>query len=427
MRSVAFALLAGCYHPTPPQGAPCAANGDCPSPLTCQQGVCVSDGTVDAATGIDSAMIDAPGMMVASNGVVPMFPPGNTTIQIAGLATFNTDTGEVTGALIRQPGEGVLAGIDFHRMATSSPPGLGVFSFHRLTITTSGTVHFTGAAAAVFAVARDATISGTIDGGGGCYGATRTCAGPGGGTGASTGTPAIGCGPGGDGAHDLSTQGDTGGGGAGGGADGGRGGDTTATSAITGANGGSKCIASTIEPLVGGSGGGLGGSGTVGGGGGGAFQLSVFDQLSLGGTIAMGGAGGDGGQVSGEAGAGGGGGAGGAILLEAEVIQINSSAVIAANGGGGGGGGYSTAVGGVGSDGQASTQPAPGGSGVITGGGAGGDGGARSASANPGASGAINGGGGGGGAGRVYFRASTLTGTGQAISPAAGTGPIHTQ
>ena len=34
-------LLAGCFQPSPPEGAPCTKEGTCPSPLVCDQGLCV--------------------------------------------------------------------------------------------------------------------------------------------------------------------------------------------------------------------------------------------------------------------------------------------------------------------------------------------------------------------------------------------------
>ena len=36
-------VLVGCYAPHPPEGAPCAANGACPSPLMCAAGHCERD------------------------------------------------------------------------------------------------------------------------------------------------------------------------------------------------------------------------------------------------------------------------------------------------------------------------------------------------------------------------------------------------
>ena len=58
----ALALLAACFSPRPPAGAPCADDQVCPSGLTCIAGACVPPGTVppdDAARVIDARAIDA--------------------------------------------------------------------------------------------------------------------------------------------------------------------------------------------------------------------------------------------------------------------------------------------------------------------------------------------------------------------------------
>lgn len=55
-------LIAGCYAPTPQEGAPCAANGACPEGLRCIDDRCVSDAPADGgldASDISDASIDA--------------------------------------------------------------------------------------------------------------------------------------------------------------------------------------------------------------------------------------------------------------------------------------------------------------------------------------------------------------------------------
>ncbi|HVK88140.1 MAG TPA: hypothetical protein VM513_28665, partial [Kofleriaceae bacterium] len=78
------ALLAGCYEPSPPEGAPCTSAGSCPSPLVCDQGLCVRtprDASVrDAAR--DAAAIDAKGgkdQDVDAAMAITTFGPGNHT------------------------------------------------------------------------------------------------------------------------------------------------------------------------------------------------------------------------------------------------------------------------------------------------------------------------------------------------------------
>jgi hypothetical protein len=51
----------GCYAPVPEAGAPCAANGACPSGLLCHDGLCVGDlGMPIDASPLDDAMGDGP-------------------------------------------------------------------------------------------------------------------------------------------------------------------------------------------------------------------------------------------------------------------------------------------------------------------------------------------------------------------------------
>jgi hypothetical protein len=57
VRVVCVVLLAACYRPTPPAGAPCSTTDLCPDPLQCVAGTCVErDVMIDAARG-DAAII----------------------------------------------------------------------------------------------------------------------------------------------------------------------------------------------------------------------------------------------------------------------------------------------------------------------------------------------------------------------------------
>lgn len=462
-------LATGCFHPSPPEGRACANGTDCPDPLICDQGVCVRtphDSGVDDGEPPDVS-IDAnlsctcAGATLTCGGVAPEtcalgcmpLSPGARCIEVdpsngvgitaaatltanisinAGIATFNTDSGAITGALTRAAGQGVSSEIAFELRASGTQL-LGVWTFHRLGLNSGASIRFVGARSAVFVSGTDAAIGGTIDGSGGCYGGDPACAGPGAGTGGNTAI-ATGCGPGGNGASATTGTADGGGGGGGGRGAGGLGG----LGGSDGAAGlaGAACVAAIAEPLTGGSGGGVGGLGAAlpckGGGGGGALQITAVDEITIDGTIAMGGSGGEGGKADLAAlnAAGGcGGGAGGTILLEARAVKLGPTAVLAANGGAGGGGGSLGLNGARGASGGLTTTPAAGGlAGNPATGGAGGAGAAGTVAAVVGVSTGGNAGGGGGGAGAIYVRATAGNFTmGGVVTPPAGTGPLRTQ
>lgn len=461
-------LIAGCFHPTPPEGAACARGTDCPDPLICDQGVCVrtprdgavDDGVIDAppdvAIDADLSCTCSGGKLTCGSvnttctlGCMPMtvgarcldVDPSNgvgitaagaltTDITVnGGIATFNTDTGAISGVITRSAGQGVIANIAFELRTTGTQP-IGVWTFHRFAVNGGAAVRFTGARSAVFVSGTSVAVGGTIDGTGGCAGSDVACAGPGGGVGGNAAI-ATGCGPGGTGAAATSAGGDGGGGGGGGrgaGAAGGLGGGDG-----TGGVGGGACVAANAEPLVGGSGAGAGGPGAVarckGGGGGGALQITALESLTVSGTITLGGAGGEGGAGdpnTSNAAAGCGGGAGGTLLLEAPAATI--SGTLAANGGGGGGGASGANPGSPGAPGGVTATPASGGAPAGIGG-AGGAGAAGATAPVVGSPSTIgNGGGGGGGIGAIYIRTSPgMLTQGGVATPVPGTGPIRTQ
>jgi hypothetical protein len=57
-----LAIAAGCYHPSPPEGAPCETTAQCPTPQQCRAGVCaLHDAVVDAGSPDAAALAaDAP-------------------------------------------------------------------------------------------------------------------------------------------------------------------------------------------------------------------------------------------------------------------------------------------------------------------------------------------------------------------------------
>ncbi len=429
-------LLVGCFKPQPPGDVACSSLGTCPSGLSCIDGRCVTPGTepIDAPV----VMLDAPDAarpidasfafdFTPSNAVDPHLVDGLAIpIVISGATTFDTDSGQITGAITRAAGTGVSAQIAFATVG-----GIDVFGFADLTLTTAGTITFTGVHPVAFLVGNKIVISGTIDGTGGQCTGDPGCPGPGGGRGALATDAAGGCGPGGPGLTNFASNSDPGGGGGGGGGAGAHGG--AATSQYPGGAGGPACLATTLEPLAGGSGGGGGGTGATtpshGGGGGGALQITARVQIKLDGTITMGGGGGENGYLDPGAmtngSGGGGGGAGGGILLEAPMVSLGASSILAANGGGGGAGGVgSTSNGQPGEHGHPSATPAAGGTNPSYAGSDGGNGAAGSTAAiGAGDSGAgDNGGGGGGGVGSIELRAQSAPMLVGLQSPAAGTG-----
>jgi hypothetical protein len=366
--------------------------------LTCE------GATVDCALGCVADATPRCGELVPSNLVGdanPTLLDGTGDVVIDGAVLINTDTGVFTGSLTRVAGVGVHSGIAFlHRpFLDVDEVRLGIFAFHSLTVTATATITFEGSRVAVFLVAGDVLIDGTVD-----ASAVADLPGPGGRPGGTSTSVAGGCGPGAPGVKPAGL-GDSGGGGGGGATDGGAGGATNNPPAPGGA-GGAACMATTLIPIFGGSGGGAGASATPpvqaeGGGGGGAVQITSFGTITINGTMLAGGGGGGGGRGDpSDGGSGAGGGGGGGILLEANVVIV--AGVIAANGGGGGGGAL-TGNGVPGQPGQPTTNAALGGAGD----GAAGDGGNGGTGGGDPQAGDLAGaaGGGGGGVGAIVVNA----------------------
>jgi hypothetical protein len=335
-------------------------------------------------------------------------------VMITADATFNTDTGAISGGFTRPGMGGVQMGVWFRSLQQAgSTVSLGVFGFHSLNLAKGATLHFTGKGPAVLAAAGDLNLDGNLD-------LTGDCSAPIAGAGAG-GTSGVNMGNG------LGTRGGSSGGGAAGGSSGGggggygdAGGPGGAGAGAPGGGGGLAFGDLTSEPLViiGGSGGGVGGGGGAGGAGGhggGALQVVTNGALSLTGTISAGGCGAHGGMAQG---GGGGGGSGGTLLFEGVTVHLGNGAILAANGGGGGG----ADTGAAGQNGPASTMQANGGVGANmgSGGGAGGAAGHPNGSSGTDNSGA-NAGGGGGAAGRIAVKSYTgmIMDDGAVFSPAA--------
>ncbi|MGV3624803.1 MAG: MopE-related protein [Archangium sp.] len=236
---------------------------------------------------------------------------------------------------------------------------------------------------------------------------------------ARSGSGAAACGNGGDGNDSGGGAGgpESGGGGGGFGTAGGSGGPASGHSGAMGASNGTD----DLIPLRGGCRGGHAQpTNTQGGAGGGAIQFSVAGTLTVGGQIGAPGRTGGGAPTQGNG--GGGGGSGGAVLLEANVLTLQSTARVTANGGGGGEGSRG-AAGNSGEDGHTDdASPAEGGRDGSDAGGNGGNGAAGNTGATNGGAPTMNdagGGGGGGGHGRIRFNPrTTCTVPANTVSPA---------
>lgn len=336
---------------------------------------------------------------------------------------LDTDTGEILDltdnaeVTLREPGQGVEAGIGFHLVNDQ----VAVLAVKELVIEPDAELRLFGERSIVLLSAGDVTIEGIVDASAGCAD-TPACGGPGGGNGAlDHDDEATGCAPGENGEGEINTR--TGGGGGGFITDGAAGG-IAGGGTLQGGEGGSldlgDCSGPLLQPLRGGGGGGAGAFdefGGSGGGGGGAVQITSFTRILLnGGASSMflgvfaNGAGGGGATDGG----GGGGGAGGAILLEAPEITVDAMFVIA-HGGAGGGGGIAASENEDGDPGLRSGDIAVGGDGDFDGG----NGGTGTAAPGIGQGGGFNTGGGGGSAGiiRVHVAPGGFSRDGARFSP----------
>jgi hypothetical protein len=122
--------------------------------------------------------------LVPANDVDPTLTSGAMPVALSsGIATFDTDSGAITGALTRAAGTGVASGIGYYQVGSE----LGVFAMGSLSVLANAEARFTGARAVVFLSEGPIQVDGRIDLSAGCYGADRSCPGPGGGAGAFIG------------------------------------------------------------------------------------------------------------------------------------------------------------------------------------------------------------------------------------------------
>jgi hypothetical protein len=323
------------------------------------------------------------------------FAAGDLVIDASGNQTLDVTSGILsTGSF---PGD-VLVSTETQ---AAGNPELFIIRCRNFTIGPNTRLAVVGTRALVVLASGEISIEGVLE-----VSADGSTGGPGGFGGGARDT--VGYGPGGGGGGGKSGTDSAGGGGGGNGVPGGAGGIGGGAGA---AAAGPGTADRTLRPLYGGSGGGGGAAaGDPGGGGGGAVQLSaaVRVQVTVSGSIrALGGGGGRGtAPTLSDFGAGAGGGSGGSVLLEAPDVTVTGS--IAMGGGGGGGGGgtpdlVNLYAGAPGSPGLPSGAAAPGGGPGVPSEGTGGAGGSIGAVAENGTEGAYNGGGGGGAAGRALF------------------------
>ena len=157
-RAVFVLVIVGCYSPHP-QGGTCEKTTECPPGIACVGGVCGGDPALDARRpDADPTCACAGNSLTCSSGSVAcalgckdgvparcarLIPSNHVTgalvddvtvaIEISGATFLNTDTGELSGSLIRAAGEGVIADIEYQQHATYA-----VFVFASLTIDDMG-------------------------------------------------------------------------------------------------------------------------------------------------------------------------------------------------------------------------------------------------------------------------------------------------
>lgn len=370
-------LVAGCYSPTPPTGAPCPT-GVCPRPLVCSPVTMTcedtpGDPTVDAPADPDASTADG----CYGAGMVTVCPDdpitGQDQVLINATTTLDTSTSMQCEA--------------YHLPSGAADNSFCVVAAK--TITINGRLDVRGTRPLVLLGTNAIDIDGILD-----VASHRTgTAGPGSNHAACVVAAA------------TSRQGGPGGSFGTGGGDGG--GSGLAGPAIAAPE---AAMPSTLRGGCAGS----SGAGTTGGGGGrggGAVAL-ISQSIQIVGTVNASGAAGSGGGLDS---GGGGGGSGGMIVLDAPTVTVSGR--VFANGGGAGEGGGGANPGNAGADPGSPTAPASGGGGGAGGGGDGGFGAAGTVEGEDGSSDTASGGGGGGGHGVIrVFPSQNLGGT---ISPAA--------
>jgi hypothetical protein len=406
MKHASFlALVAACSFPRASDNFECTVDSDCASlgGRICESGFCIVGERQDDGGTPDGESFDCTAWTPPRHFMPCDIPEPTGGLTIDGAATYNTTTGELTGAGASPPSQVVN--------------GSMLISVSSFTVTAGGTLRVIGDKPLIVASWTTIEIAGLIDAG---SNATDN------GAGANPTDATNGC------QTHVATVGgnnDNGASGGGGGgylAKGGNGGQGDG-----GANRGQGGAAIAQLLLLGGCAGAAGGTGNnnetggAGGPGGGAIQLTAQTSITITGKINAGGGGGLGGKTNNngtqDGGGGGGGGSGGMIGLEAPAVTVMANAAIAANGGGGGQGGGDTMQGSTGEPGTPSATAAAGGSAgdSVNGHGGAGSAGAAVVGTIGQDSGQNGGGGGGGAAGFIVIAGSQTIDPAAVVSPAA--------
>ncbi|MEO6951838.1 MAG: hypothetical protein ABI321_08485 [Polyangia bacterium] len=314
-------LLAGCYHPSiPDQSFVCGPDGLCPSGFSCNAArLCEKSGSTPSAS-LYSGLLGDKDLTGLSGILECSTRTGQMKLRV-GSGTSEVDTDIVSASTV-----------GFFRLAQTSGPTLGVWSFETFSLPAGITLKPASDSDAmpVLVTIGAMTVNGAIDwrGFGGFGGLAAQ--------------------PGQDRSAGVAA-----GGGAGpmGGGGGGAGYAAVGDSATSGGAGGASYGTPDLAILHAGAGGGGGGDdGGRGGNGGGSVALLSKAQITLASSIDVSGiAGGDAGITGG---GGGGGGSGGSILVSAPQVVLAAGHAFTSLGGIGGTGTNMESDGGAGSVGR---------------------------------------------------------------------------
>lgn len=126
MRGFWLVVMAGCYHPSPPDGAECNQARECPSPLHCDRGVCVRISSAPDAPIADAPPDGAPPSCMP----VPSAPFGAPTLSPLSSTSFDgtpTLTADLLDVFFKSDRPGSMGDQDLwtaHRTSVAAPWGV---------------------------------------------------------------------------------------------------------------------------------------------------------------------------------------------------------------------------------------------------------------------------------------------------------------